>query len=755
MRTTVSLLAAVLCTCNVYAQQPALYRDPSQPVEKRVVDLLGRMTVEEKVGQLRSSFAANPKINAAFLGDERKMDSLFGHGISMINPDFDNTLGQSIDNRNATQSYLRNKTRLGIPAIFLDEAHHGLLAMQADVFPTSISLGCSWDTLLTQSIYRYVAAQARSRGTRMVLAPVIDVVRDPRWGRTGETFGEDPLLCGSMGAAVVRGLQSGGVAATLKHFTGHGESQGGVNQAPADFPERVLRQFHMEPFRLVVQRAQPAAIMPAYVEIDGVPAHANDWLLKDVLRKEWKYPGVVVSDWWAIDQLFNKHKIVSTRKEAALAAFNAGVTVDLPYGNNYAQLTGLVKEGKIAMKDLDEAVAFVLRLKFSLGLFDETKPVNLEEANSKINQAEGRRLALLAAGESLVLLKNAGNILPLDKTKVRKIAVIGPCAATNYTGDYSGVPVHNVSVLEGIRNRFTNVVYAKGVDLSRNGDTISLNNYQYTGRVQWPVHAANKAKIDSAVAIARDADVIICAVGENEQFSREAGSPDRFGDAATLDLLSDQQELAEALIATGKPVILYLAHGRPLVLTGLEPKVAAIVDGWFSGEEAGNAFAGILFGEVCPSGKLTVSVPRATGQLPVYYNHKPSAHFFEYVNEKNTPLYPFGFGLSYNTYSYSRPVAEGRRVSVDVTNQGRYESDEIVQVYVHPVAPSVVQPVKALKDFARVHLRAGETKTVSFLLDDSKLAYWTRQMQLLAEPGIYEIMVGPNSNNLQKTEIRL
>lgn len=723
--------------------------------QNRTISLLQKMTIEEKVSQLRSSFAANPKINTAFFENKFKLDSLFANGVAMINPDFGNSMEESIENRNKTQAYLR-KTKSGIPAIFLDEAHHGLLAMQTDVFPTSIGLACSWDTLLVSKLYNYAADQARSRGTRMVLSPVIDVTRDPRWGRTGETFGEDPFLCGVMGAAVVRGFQERGVAATLKHFTGHGQSIGGINQAPADYPERVLRQFHMEPFRIAIQRSNPAAIMPAYIEIDGIPVHASSWLLKDILRKEWNYKGVIVSDWWAIDQLFNKHKIVPTRKDAALAAFNAGVTVDLPYGNNYENLIALVKEKKISMKDLDSAVVLVLRLKQSLGLLDETKDIALSAAKQWVAQPKGRELARIAAEQSMVLLKNQpfgsamDGILPLDINKVKKIAVVGPCAAVNYLGDYSGVSVHNVSILEGIRNRFGNVVYAKGVDLSLNGDTISLNNYQYTHRLQTQTKEKNLQLIQEAVATAKDADVIICAIGENEQYSREAGNPDRFGDVSTLDLVAQQNELVAALVATGKPVIVYLAHGRPLSINLVKEKATAIVDGWYTGMEAGNAFANILFGDVNPSGKLTISVPKSVGQLPIYYNRKPSEHHFEYVQEDNQPLYPFGYGLSYTTYKYGPLKLEGNKVSVTITNTGKRAGQEIVQLYIRPQAPSVVQPVKALKDFAKIQLSAGETKTISFTISEEHLKIWDRQMQFKAEPGLYEIMIGPNSSELQK-----
>ena len=784
-RMQIKLIAGAIFTVLSIQGLAQPYTNTALPIAQRVQDLLSRMTTTEKVAQLRSTWSAYPRINDAILADPHRMDSLFGQGIGMINPDFDNTLEQSIRYRNAIQTYLRTKTRLGIPVIFLDEAHHGLLAMQSDVFPTSIGLACSWDTLMTERIYQFVARQASLRGTAMVLAPVIDVVRDPRWGRTGETFGEDPYLCGLMGSAVVRGFQgsndgsvpAGHIAAGLKHFTGHGESEGGVNQGPADFPERVLRTFHMEPFRLAVSRVKPAGIMPAYIEIDGVPCHANAWLLRDVLRKEWGYQGVVVSDWWAIDQLYQKHLVAVDRRASALMAFDAGVTVDLPMGNNYADLVGLVGEGRVDSAALDQAVRYVLMLKFKLGLFDRDRhgrdpggagggEISLAAARGVIGLPEARALALQAAEESMVLLKNDHQILPLRAGVYKKIAVIGPCAATNYLGDYSGVPVHNVSLLEGIRARVgssTQVVYAKGVDLSLNGDTVSLNNFQYIDPLVLPTHEGNRRKIDSAVQVAQSADIIICAVGQNEQFSREAEAPKHYGDVTTLDLPSDQDELVKALVATGKPVIVYLAHGRPLSVNYIAGHASAVLDGWFTGEESGNAAAAILFGDVNPSGKLTVSIPRSVGQIPIYYNHKPSAQFLPYVTEANTPLYSFGFGLSYTKYQYSAPrlssatmAADGSvTVTVDVTNTGGMAGDEIVQLYIHQKVSSVTRSVKELKGFARVHLGVGETKSVSFRIDGGKLGVWGRDMRYAVEPGVFEVMIGGSEEEVRAVSLNV
>jgi beta-glucosidase len=783
----------ICCFSHSYAQQPA-YKDAKQPVAKRVADLLSRMTLEEKVAQLQTMHAGRPKLDDKLFNNTAKLDSLYKNGMGMINPAFDETMEVTIAARNRLQEYLRTKTRLGIPIIFIDEAHHGLVQRQVDVFPHGIGLACSWDVNLLEKIYAHAAKQARVRGTSLVLSPVVDVTRDARWGRTGETLGEDPYLCGMLGSAIVRGFQGSNngtiapdhVAATLKHFSGHGQSEGGSNQAPANYSQRVIREAHMEPFRLCVKYANPAAIMASYNEIDGMPSHGNKWLLKEVLRKEWNYNGIVVSDWFGIDQLWNKHFIAADQKEAALKAFNAGITTDLPYGVNYRHLGTLVKENKINTKTLDSAVGKILELKFRLGLFDEQQPIDVEKAKQNAASTEGRQLALKIAEESMVLLKNApfgntsGNLLPLKRDQYKKIAVVGPMAAVNYLGDYSGLPGKNVSLLEGIRNKVqgsAEVLYAKGCLITKNGDSISQNNYQYIDTIIFPTAAENAQLIDEAVKTAQQADIVIVAVGENEQLSREAWGPNHFGDMADLRLQSQQEELVKAMVATGKPVVVYLTHGRPLAIPWVAQHAHAIVDGWFMGEEAGNAFANILFGDVNPSGKLTITYPKSTGQVPVFYNHKPSARFFNYVAEDKTPLYPFGHGLSYTTFSYSKPrvkMATGIQakktslasvepagnqvygtVEVDVTNSGTMAGDEIVQLYIHQKVSSATRPVKELKDFSRITLEPGQTKTVSFTIDASKLAFWNADMQYAVENGIFECMVGRNSADIQKVELKV
>ena len=761
----------VLSTAAV-AQTP-IYKDPQQPVNRRVADLLSRMTVGEKVAQLQTNHANPRTLTESILANPAKMDSIYGKGLGMINPAFDAGKEQVISRRNGLQQYLKTKTRLGIPVIFIDEAHHGLLAREATVFPHGIGLSCSWDTVLLRSVYDFIARQSAVRGTSLVLTPVVDVARDPRWGRTGETLGEDPFLTGALGSAMVQGFQGsnngtiapGHVAATLKHFAGYGQTEGGVNQAPANYSLRTFREAHLESFRLCIQRARPAAIMAAYNEIDGIPAHDNKWLLKEVLRGEWGFKGVVVSDWYGVDQLWNKHGVAPDEPAAALKAFNAGVTLDLPNGRNYRHLAQAITEKKLQMAALDSAVAAVLRLKFSMGLFEQA-PIDAAKIQESLTNPEGRRLALQMAEASIVLLKNAGNLLPLKKDQYKKIAVVGPCAAVNYLGDYSGIPLRNTSLLQGIREKVgpaTEVVYAKGVNLSVNGDTISQNNYQYIDKIVLPAPADNQRLINEAVQVAQQSDIIIAAIGENEQFSRESWLADHFGDMTSLDLQSQQDDLIKALVATGKPVIVYLTHGRPLSISWIDDHVPAIVDGWFMGEEAGHAAANILFGDANPSGKLTITYPRSVGQVPMYYNHKPGAQFFEYVTEKNTPLYPFGHGLSYTTFQYGAPRLSDTvmkkkgsvTVSVEITNTGSRKGAEIVQLYIHQPVASVTRPVKELKGFARVALEPGEKKTVQFTLDAARLAFWDADMKYTVEPGIIEVMTGKSSADVQKTKLRI
>jgi beta-glucosidase len=755
-----------------FAQQPQEllpYKNPQLPVKLRVQDLLSRMTLEEKTAQLLSTIDRANKFNQDYFNDTAAAGRELGNGIGTIQPDF-LPLKDAVAHRNAVQKYLMEKTRLGIPAIFVDEGLHGLMKPEATSFPQAIGLACSWDVKLFEEVFTTIAAEMRSRGTHLALTPVVDVCRDPRWGRVEETYGEDPYLNGVLGAAAVAGFQgslngiiaSNHVASTLKHFTGHGQSENGLNQAPANYSERVLREFHMFPFEYIVQHSRPAAVMPAFVEVDGIPCHANTWLLKQVLRGEWGFKGLVVSDYEGIDQLSNKHMVAADAKQAALLAFNAGVDCDLPRSNNYPYLPELINGGAINTAALDSSVARVLRLKFQMGLFENPF---VDELNAqKISKLPASRdLALRAAHESIVLLKNEDNLLPLSREKYRKIAVMGPFSNQVFTGGYSGQPYQKTSLYDGIKNKVGDhcqVVWTQGCKLTTNATDISQNNW-VSDEIEFASHEENLKYIAEAVDCAARSDIVIVAVGENEQLCREAWSFSHLGDAVTLDLLGDQEELVKAVMAAGKPVVVCLTNGRPLSINYIAGHASAIIEGWYLGQECGTALADVLFGDVNPSGKLTISFAKSIGQLPIYYNRKPSARSINYITMDSQPLFPFGFGKSYTTYKYGNlnlesdkiPVDGSTTVSVDVTNTGRMQGDEIVQLYIRDKISSVTRPVKELKDFSRITLEPGESKTVKFVLDKSKLAFWDVNMKYTVEPGVFEVMVGSSSAEIQKVDL--
>lgn len=751
------------------SQQPA-YRDIALSAKKRAQDLLSRMTAEEKVAQLMGLWNGGVEdFKPEIFDDPVKMKEIFGKGCHSVHP---SPLGikDTVRMRNMIQKYLVEETRLGIPALFVDEGQHGMMRSEATVFPQAIGMACSWDTTLFEKIYGVIAHEMRSRGTHHALTPVIDVCRDPRWGRVEETYGEDPYLNGMLSSAAVKGLQGSNsgkvgkknVAATLKHLAGHGQPEGGLNQGPANYSLRVLRDYHMPPFKMCIDKARPVAVMPSYNEVDGVPSHANKWLLKDLLRKEWGFRGMIVSDYYGVDQLFNKHFVCSDAAEAAMTAFNAGVQYEFPQGNLYKLLPGLIKKEKIKMKDIDRAVKQILEFKFSLGLF-ENPYVDEKEAIAVSRSESHRKLALKAAHESVVMLKN-DNILPLQKGKYKKIAVIGPCAKDLWFGGYSGEPLNRVSLLEGITARAgndTRVVFARGCRLTTN-TTTSYFNWKYD-EIKIASRKDNLRLIKEAVRTASEADIIILALGENEHLCREAWAKNHIGDNMSLDLFGEQNELADAIIALGKPVVLYLMNGRPLSICSLAEKVPAILEGWYMGQETGTAAADIIFGDVNPSGKLTITFPKSAGQLPMFYNHKPSAQWMDYISQDINPLYHFGYGLSYTTFRYGKPVLvkkiirknETTAVSVEVTNTGPVAGDEIVQLYIRDVISSVTRPVKELRDFERISLKPGEKRKVTFEITPDQLAFHNIEMKYVVEPGIFEIMTGSSSRDedLQKTEL--
>jgi beta-glucosidase len=759
-----------------------VYKDPNSPVEARVEDLLGRMTLQEKVAQMMSIWDAKTEIFDAKLEfDPAKMALKYPDGIGQFARPSDATgptsprvlpgrdVRGTIRLVNALQKYAMTRTRLGIPILFHEEGLHGYAARGATSFPQAIALASSWDPSLLRAVNAVTAREIRARGVSLALTPVVDVARDPRWGRIEETFGEDPYLVGEMGVAAVEGLQGEGrvrtlapgkVFATLKHLTGHGQPESGTNVGPAPYSERTLREFFFPPFEKIIRRTGISVVMPSYNEIDGVPSHANVWLLEKVLRGEWGFDGVVVSDYYAIADLLNLHHIAGSMEEAALRALQAGVDCDLPSGGAYATLTQLVREGRASEERINESVRRLLALKFRAGLF-ENPYADATQAMALTNNAEARALALKAAQRTLILLKNDGMLplhLPQPGSTQPVIAVIGPNAAVARLGGYYGQPPVTVSILQGIRAK----VGSRAQIVSAEGVKITANDDWWGDAVQLADPAANRRLIEEAVSVARNADQIVLAIGDTEQTSREGWAKTHLGDRDSLDLVGEQQALFDALRALGKPIAVVLINGRPASTVEIAAKADALIEGWYVGEQGGNAVADVLFGDVNPGGKLPVTIPRSVGQLPMFYNVKPSARR-GYLFDTVAPLYPFGYGLSYTSFEVGAPRVSADRIGVDgsvtvsvpVRNTGSRAGDETVQIYVHQLVSSVTRPIKELKAFERVTLSPGESRTLSFLLTPEAFRMWNVSMQRVVEPGVFEIMAGPNSVDLKTVELTI
>ncbi|HME40360.1 MAG TPA: glycoside hydrolase family 3 N-terminal domain-containing protein [Steroidobacteraceae bacterium] len=760
----------------------AVYQDPAAPVEARVEDLLSRMSLEEKVAQMQSVWDEKSEVFDAQLElDPLKMAQKFPDGIGQFARPSDATGPKSprvVPGRdvrgtirlvNALQHYALEHTRLGIPIMFHEEGLHGYAALGATSFPQAIALASSWDRELLREVNAVTAREIRARGVSQALTPVVDVARDPRWGRIEETFGEDPYLVGEMGVAAVEGLQGadkardlrpGKVFATLKHLTGHGQPESGTNVGPAPYSERTLREFFFPPFEKAIARTGVSAVMPSYNEIDGVPSHANVWLLQKVLRGEWGFGGAVVSDYYAIDDLANVHHVAADRAAAARLALAAGVDIDLPSGNAYATLTRQVRDGQVPMESINSAVRRLLALKFRAGLF-ENPFADADKAVALTNNAQARALALKAAQRSIILLKNDGTLplrLPDAGGAKPVIAVIGPNAAVARLGGYYGQPPVTVSILDGIRAKVgarARVVFAQGVRITANDDW-------WADEVQLADPAENHRLIDEAVAAARGADQIILGLGDTEQTSREGWAKTHLGDRTSLDLVGEQQALFDALHALGKPISVVLINGRPASTVTIAQQANALLEAWYVGEQGGNAVADVLFGDVNPGGKLPVTIPRSVGQLPSFYNVKPSARR-GYLFDTVEPLFPFGWGLSYSSFDIGAPQLSSDHiapdglvtVSVVVRNTGSRAGDETVQVYVHQQVASVTRPIKELKAFQRVALAAGESRTLSFVLGHEAFQMWNVAMQRTVEPGAFDIMVGGNSVDLKSTVLHI
>jgi beta-glucosidase len=767
-------VAALAAVVPVLAQERPAYRDRTRPVDERVADLLSRMTLEEKVAQTLALWKRKDRIT-----DERgRFDpagaaAILAHGIGQLarpselrDKPAPILLGprENAVFVNAVQKWLVENTRLGIPAMTHEEALHGLRAPRGTHFPSPLALASAWDPALIEKVMSVAALEARARGTHEVLSPVLDLARDPRWGRTEETYGEDPYLVSRLGLAAIRGYQGTGrtlapdkVFATAKHFAAHGTNEGGINTAPASFSERVLREQYLFPFEAAVVEGGVMAVMPSYNELDGIPSHKNRWLLEEVLRKEWGFQGVVVSDYYAIEQMVSRHAVAADLPEAARQAIDAGVDVELPDIQAYGTLADLVKSGRVSEAALDRCVARVLRAKFLAGLFEDPY-ADPDRAERVSNTPEHQALALEAARRSIVLLKNDG-ILPLDRRRLQTVAVVGPNAKGVRLGAYSSDPGRGVDILQGITDKAgpgLRVLYAEGVRITEHEPSWTSDT------VVFGDPAKNRERIADAVSVARGADVVVAVVGTNESTSREAWSDTHLGDVADLRLSSQQEDLIEAVRATGKPVVVVLINGRPLAIPRVAETVGAVLEGFYLGQEGGTALAEVLFGDYNPGGKLPISIPREVGQLPVYYDRKPTS-FRPYLDLPREPLFAFGHGLSYTTFALANVKvtppqidrAGQATVAIDVTNTGPRTGDEVVQLYIRDRVASVTRPVKELRGFERVSLAPGERKTVTFTVGPAALRFFDEHMKRVVEPGVFDIMLGTSSTRLQTATLEV
>lgn len=740
---------------------PPAYKNPNLSVSERVEDLIKRMDLEEKEAQLRCIWRNSDRLVYDSLGnfDIDKAENVLAKGIGHIGrPSEVSGPARVIKLTNDIQRYLVENTRLGIPAIFHEEGLHGHMADSATHFPSAVALASTWNPGLVEEVYSIVAKEIRARGGNQALTPVLDVGRDPRWGRFEETFGEDPWLVAEMGMAAVRGFQGASfpiandkVVATVKHFAAHGQPESGINVATPNADMQTLYNVHLFPFWKAVKEAGVLNAMASYNEINGIPSHTNEWLLNDVLRDDWGLKGTVVSDYFGIEDLHKRHFVATDSIDAALQAIQAGIDIELPDDYGYQNLAELVKNGQLDEHILDKAVSRVLYVKFQLGLF-ENPYTNPENSKKIIGHPDHGKLAEKAALEALTLLKNKNQLLPLDLKEYKRIAVIGPNADYPVLGGYSAIPPYTVTPYEGIKSYVkgkAEVLYSEGCRISEKdgdwwADEVSLSDPEN-----------DLKRIAEAVEVAKTCDVSIICLGDNESVAREGWSENHLGDKPHTELVGLQNELVEAVLETGKPVVVLLFTNGPRSINFISEHADAILQCWYLGQESGNAVAKTLFGENNPAGRLVASIPRSAGHLPVFYNHKTIARR-GYLFHNVAPLYPFGFGLSYTTFNYSEILLSAKEFtkdeyitcSVDVTNTGKYVGDEVVLLFIRDMYSSVTRPVKELKGFKKIHLAPGETKRVSFEINNEKLGYFYENQKFKTEAGRFKLLIEDKSKNI-------
>jgi beta-glucosidase len=730
------LLLLIILFLPSFAQQKSF--------EAKIDSIISIMTLEEKAGQLNqlsSGLGMGPVIGQDDLEAQKKLvrEGKIGS--------FFNAIGAGLTGE--LQKVAVEESRLKIPLIFGQDVIHGFRT----IFPIPLAEASSWDPEAVKLSASVAAKEASASGIHWTFAPMVDIARDPRWGRIAEGSGEDTYLGSLLAAARVKGFQGdlkskSNILACTKHYAAYGGAEAGRDYNTVDMTERTLRGVYLPPYKATVD-AGVRSFMCSFNELDGIPSSANRWLLDDVLRKEWKFDGMVVSDWNSVGELV-PHGLATDLSEAAVLALNAGVDMDMESRAYIGNIVQLVNEGKLPVAVVDEAVKRILRMKFEYGLFDNPyRNSDKKREASDVLSKENKDAALDVARKSIVLLKNENQLLPLKKD-LKKIALIGPLV-NNYNdmlgswtcmGDSSNV----IPLFNGIKNKVnaaTEIIYAQGCEIKGN----------------------NKDGFNEAIEAAKKSDVVILALGERGWMSGEAES------RSSLNLPGVQEELAKEIFKTGKPVVVVLMNGRPLSISWIAENIPAVVEGWFLGVEAGNALADVLFGDFNPAGKLPVTFPRTVGQVPYYYNHKNTGRPPDPATKWNSkyndlplgPLYPFGYGLSYTTFDYGKPVLssgkikadEKLKVTVEVKNTGNYDGEEVVQLYIRDLVASVTRPVKELKGFSKIFLKKGESKSVEFLVGKDELSFYDKNMKWNVEPGKFKVFVGTNSQEVQEADFEV
>ncbi|MCC8018699.1 MAG: glycoside hydrolase family 3 C-terminal domain-containing protein [Rikenellaceae bacterium] len=739
-----------------------IYKDPEQPVEEHVRDLLGRMTLEEKVGQMCQYVGLEHMCSAAYelppeeikkshskgfyadfppeVIERMTKEGIIGSFLHVLDPEEANYL-----------QLLAAQSRLGIPLLIgIDAVHGNSLVEGATVYPTPIGQATSFDPELIREISRQTALEMRATGTHWSFAPNLEVARDARWGRVGETFGEDPYLVGLIGAATIEGFQFSSddvnkiVAACAKHLVGGSQPVNGINGAPFDVSERTLREVFLPPFREAV-RAGVRTMMPAHNEYNGIPCHASRYLMDELARQEWGFDGFFVSDWMDIERMHDYHRTARDNNEAFLKTVAAGMDMHMHGPDFFYGILELVRSGRISEEGIDRSVAMILEMKFDLGLF-ENPYVDTDAARNILFNADHRATALEAARKGIVLLKNDG-LLPLDPGKYRRILVTGPNATDQaLLGDWSArQPDGNVVTVWDGMNAYS--------------DRLELSLCEFG----WNLRAMDPSQVDRAVELAAQSDLAIVVVGENSmRYHWKEKTCGENSDRYDLSLVGLQQQLVERIHATGTPTVVVLVNGRPLGTEWIADNIPAIIEAWEPGSMGGRAVAEIVMGEVNPSGKLPVTIPRHAGQVQTYYNYRFTSKWFDYATGNSAPLYEFGYGLSYTTYDYSeveisaRSIVPGMEVtaSVTVTNTGTMAGEEIVQMYLTQEYASVTRPVKELKGFRRIALSPGESRRVEFTVTPDDMALLDADMLYTIEPGDFIVSIGPSSRDRDLQQAR-